>query len=136
MGLAWTSNRAHGGHTAQPTGPRLAGAQLVVPIDGPAYEAALVAVDRQWQLTFRRADGERRLAAEELVRFGTWHELARGPLVLLADEPTGNLDSATTAEVLEVLKQLHREAGLTIILVTHDEEVAQAAQRIIGFMMA
>lgn len=99
MGLAWTSNRAPGAPTAQPMGARLAGAQLVVPIDGPPYEAALVAVDRQWQLTFRRADGERRLAAEELVRFGTWHELARGPLVLLAD---GTL---LAAEVLSLNQQ-------------------------------
>jgi len=57
----------------------------VLPVDGPAFVGALVLADRQWQLAFRHAEGQRRLQAQDVVRFGTWHELARGPLVLLAD---------------------------------------------------
>jgi putative ABC transport system ATP-binding protein len=53
------------------------------------------------------------------------------PALLLADEPTGNLDSRTTEDVLALLQRLHREHGLTIVMVTHEPEVAQCAERII-----
>jgi putative ABC transport system ATP-binding protein len=52
------------------------------------------------------------------------------PSILLADEPTGNLDSATTAEILALFRQLHAE-GQTIILVTHEDEVASHCQRVV-----
>jgi putative ABC transport system ATP-binding protein len=51
--------------------------------------------------------------------------------LLLADEPTGNLDTKTTAEVLDVLDQLNRKQGLTIIIVTHEPDVAQHAKRLV-----
>jgi ABC-type lipoprotein export system ATPase subunit len=54
----------------------------------------------------------------------------RAPL-LLADEPTGNLDSQTTGEVLDVFEQLNREDGLTIVLVTHEPDVAMRAKRLV-----
>ncbi len=57
----------------------------MVPVDGPAFVAPLVEIDRQGELTFGRPGAQRRLKLEEFVRFGTWHELARGPLVVLAD---------------------------------------------------
>jgi ABC-type lipoprotein export system ATPase subunit len=53
------------------------------------------------------------------------------PQILLADEPTGNLDSRTSEEILRMFQDLNRHEGLTIILVTHDPEVARYAQRII-----
>src|SRR5262249_37508005 len=53
---------------------------------------------------------------------------------LLADEPTGNLDSRTTEEVLRLLQRLNQDEGLTIILVTHDENVARHASRVIRIM--
>ncbi len=56
--------------------------------------------------------------------------IAQAPPVILADEPTGNLDSHSTREILEILKDLHRE-GRTVILITHDNEVAAEAKRII-----
>lgn len=68
----------------------------VVPVDGPAFVGTLVEADRQWQLVFRHPEGQRRLKAEDVVRFGTWHELARSPLVLLAD------GSILAAEVLSL----------------------------------
>jgi putative ABC transport system ATP-binding protein len=57
--------------------------------------------------------------------------LVNRPRVLLADEPTGALDTRTGHEVLELLHELHQETGLTILLVTHDGEVAKSADRII-----
>ncbi|MGB9626792.1 MAG: macrolide ABC transporter ATP-binding protein/permease, partial [Phycisphaerae bacterium] len=53
------------------------------------------------------------------------------PPLLFADEPTGNLDSRTSEEILRMFQQLNRDEGLTIILVTHDAGVAQHARRTI-----
>ncbi|HOQ88689.1 MAG TPA: hypothetical protein PLX03_00995 [Candidatus Hydrogenedentes bacterium] len=52
------------------------------------------------------------------------------PLVLLADEPTGNLDSRSGAEILELFDELHRQ-GKTIIMVTHDPEIGRRAERVV-----
>jgi putative ABC transport system ATP-binding protein len=51
--------------------------------------------------------------------------------VLLADEPTGNLDSANAVQVLDLILQLHRDLGMTLVLVTHDLAIAERASRII-----
>jgi putative ABC transport system ATP-binding protein len=56
--------------------------------------------------------------------------LVKEPTVLLADEPTGNLDEDTRDEIINLLDKLWRERGLTLILVTHDSAIAQRAQRI------
>jgi putative ABC transport system ATP-binding protein len=53
------------------------------------------------------------------------------PRILFADEPTGNLDAETSAMVIDLLFTLHRQAGTTLMLVTHDLDVAQQTQRII-----
>ena len=59
--------------------------------------------------------------------------IAQAPPVILADEPTGNLDSGSTKEIMEILKELHAE-GRTVILITHDNEIAARARRIIRIM--
>jgi ABC-type lipoprotein export system ATPase subunit len=54
-----------------------------------------------------------------------------GASVILADEPTGALDSATGQEIMEQLKEINRDSGKTILLVTHDEKIASQANHII-----
>jgi putative ABC transport system ATP-binding protein len=60
--------------------------------------------------------------------------LVNDPSLLLADEPTGNLDSRTSIEVMEILQRLNVERGLTIVLVTHEHDIAEYAARIVSFL--
>jgi putative ABC transport system ATP-binding protein len=55
--------------------------------------------------------------------------MANTPSLILADEPTGNLDSARSAEILDLLLALNRDRGICLVLVTHDEQVAAVAGR-------
>jgi len=71
------------------------------------------------------------LSGGQQQRVGIARALANQPLILLADEPTGNLDSATSAEVLVALTDLTRASHLTLVMVTHDPEVAARADRIL-----
>ncbi|MGE3820504.1 MAG: ABC transporter ATP-binding protein [Isosphaeraceae bacterium] len=71
------------------------------------------------------------LSGGEMQRAAIARALAGGPSVLLADEPTGNLDAATGQSVLNLLRDLNRERGLTMMLVTHDHQIAQQADRIV-----
>jgi len=71
------------------------------------------------------------LSGGQQQRVAIARALAQQPSILLADELTGNLDSKSGAEVMEILHHLHRERGLTVVMVTHDPKVAAQAQRII-----
>ncbi len=71
------------------------------------------------------------LSGGEMQRAAIARALAGGPEVLLADEPTGNLDTTTGQGVLELLRDLNRERGLTMMLVTHDLQIAQQADRVV-----
>jgi putative ABC transport system ATP-binding protein len=71
------------------------------------------------------------LSVGERQRIAIARALANDPVLLLADEPTGNLDSRTAAEVLDLFAHLHRDKGMTIVLVTHGQEVAERAERIL-----
>jgi putative ABC transport system ATP-binding protein len=73
-----------------------------------------------------------KLSGGERQRVAIARSLANGPRLLLADEPTGNLDSKNAHTVLELLIQLQQEQGRTMVLVTHDPTIAQRAGRILS----
>lgn len=72
-----------------------------------------------------------KLSVGERQRVAIARALANGPQVLLADEPTGNLDSESGQQVLELFDRLHQQQGLTLIVITHGAEVAARAQRVV-----
>ena len=71
------------------------------------------------------------LSGGEQQRVAIARALVNNPPIIMADEPTGNLDSKSGAEVMEILHQLHRERGITVVMVTHDEEIGAQAERIV-----
>lgn len=82
-------------------------------------------------LTERLAHYPKHLSGGEQQRVALARAFATQPSLLLADEPTGNLDGDTGHQVIELMFDLNREAGTTMILVTHDEELAKRCGRII-----
>jgi putative ABC transport system ATP-binding protein len=71
------------------------------------------------------------LSAGERQRVAIARALANNPDILLADEPTGNLDSVNTGKIMEILIGIQQERGMTLIVVTHENEIAHSAARLI-----
>jgi putative ABC transport system ATP-binding protein len=69
------------------------------------------------------------LSAGERQRVAIARALANAPDILLADEPTGNLDSVNTARIMEILTGIQKQRGMTLIVVTHENDIAHSAAR-------
>ncbi|NQT70467.1 MAG: ABC transporter ATP-binding protein [Desulfobacteraceae bacterium] len=86
---------------------------------------------RQMEMEHRAEHRPSTLSGGEKQRVAIARALINNPKIVFADEPTGNLDSATTDAILEILKCLHADNGLSLVMVTHDLDLAESSDRII-----
>ncbi|HVT57045.1 MAG TPA: ABC transporter ATP-binding protein [Thermoanaerobaculia bacterium] len=109
---------------------------LLLPLElkgrvGPAERRAALALLAEVRLADRGASFPDRLSGGEQQRLAVARALAHDPQLVLADEPTGNLDLETGLEVLELLDRLTRRAGKTMVMVTHSPEVVGLADHVL-----
>jgi len=109
---------------------------LLLPLElsrrmGPADHDRALDLLRRVGLADRAATYPDRLSGGEQQRVAVARALAHDPAVVLADEPTGNLDARTGQRVLDLLEELGRGAGKTMLVVTHSEDVARVGDRVL-----
>ena len=84
-------------------------------------------------LAGREQNHPNQLSGGQQQRVAIARALVNQPSLILADEPTGNLDSRTSVEVMGIFQQLNREQGITLVLVTHEHDIAEYAKRVVVF---
>jgi putative ABC transport system ATP-binding protein len=84
-------------------------------------------------LVGREQNHPNQLSGGQQQRVAIARALVNQPALILADEPTGNLDSRTSIEVMEIFQRLNKERGITLVLVTHEPDIVEYAQRVIVF---
>lgn len=84
-------------------------------------------------LAEREQNNPNQLSGGQQQRVAVARALVNNPSLILADEPTGNLDSRTSVEVMEIFQRLNRERGITLVLVTHEHDIAEYASRVVVF---
>lgn len=97
------------------------------------FLAAMTDILERIGLSDRRDHLQKELSGGEQQRVAIARAIVTDPAVLLADEPTGNLDSARSEEIMELLCRLNNDKGITVIMVTHEPDMAKFAKRSIHF---
>lgn len=106
---------------------------LPVALDGrPVNEERLAALLSSLGLAGREGHLPNQLSGGQQQRVAIGRALMNAPAVVLADEPTGNLDSKNSREIMALLRASNKEMGQTLIVITHDEDIALSADRIIA----
>lgn len=117
-----------------PTLSAVENVMLPLILDAQARSQAYARAERILErvgLAERRNHLPEELSGGEIQRLAVARALAFNPSILLADEPTGNLDSKTGAQVLELIREVNRQQGCTVVMVTHDKEAAGFGDRVI-----
>ena len=106
---------------------------LPVALDGrPVNEGRLRELVKTLGLEGREDHLPSQLSGGQQQRVAIGRALMNSPAVLLADEPTGNLDSRTSAEIMAILRDANKRLGQTLVVITHDESIALTADRIVA----
>ena len=89
---------------------------------------------RQMEMEHRADHRPSMLSGGEKQRVAIARALINNPKIIFADEPTGNLDSATGEAIMDILKSLHADKGLSLVMVTHDLDLAESSDRIVRML--